>query len=77
MPARRASYAREAISEQPAFCVASKLPLDILRQRTGIVVPRVLEECIEVLSHDGVQYGGFRLPSLVGATGSRDLDVER
>jgi hypothetical protein len=23
----------------------------------------VLEKCIEVLSHDGMQHGGFRLPS--------------
>jgi hypothetical protein len=77
MAARWTSYAREAISEQPASCVASKLALDILRQRTGIVVSCVLEKCIEVLSHDGVQHGGFRLPSLVGPAGDRLVDVER
>ena len=77
MTARRALHAREPIPEQPAFCVTSKLALDVLRQRTRIVVSRVLEERIEVLSHDGVQYGDFRLPSLVGATESRAVDVER
>ena len=57
--------------------VSPKLALDVLGQGAGIVVSCVLNERIEVLSHDGVQHRRFRLSSLVGAAGSRAVDVER
>ena len=44
--------------------------------RTRVVVSCVLDKRVEVLSHDGVQYGGFRqatgkLHTTVGCSGRR------